>query len=323
MKIEEVVARMKEGIESLARNDKYTFLDIIEEVKRGAAEIPQDHPIHGEINLVNTLMYVKEPEVFLELLQQAKDKLTHKSDLLPSHNADFDKIVNLYEMWGEKPGVADLTCSDDGCYAKIYEGLRETANVAYGLLELMKGQLAYYRGEFDKAYAHIMECRKQNEKAFYSESIIDVYALEILVGIGKYKMDVDLWNKSYNALRLIADGKMNSSRAACENAQVVCTMIDLSLGILHDAPSWGKTGDIGAIPAPWGFEMLEDGMLASIVPGAMLAHIEYLAFNGEFSRALMSAGTLKDVFGYRNVMMSSYLELLRADCYIQLNKPRQ
>ena len=65
MKIEEVVARMKEGIESLARNDKYTFLDIIEEVKRGAAEIPQDHPIHGEINLVNTLMYVKEPEVFL------------------------------------------------------------------------------------------------------------------------------------------------------------------------------------------------------------------------------------------------------------------
>lgn len=307
---------LKRAVNSLDRNDRAGFREIMCWAKKNC---PEESALYGEILLLTVAAGETKPEEMLKTLRQAEEKIGGSSKVLTPQSRFAENHYDALMLWGTKPGRADIIRELELNIRAVSETFHRLTGFGHGVYECFRAQLAYSRGEFEEAkrWASTEIYRGIDGQI----SLIRVYMLEILAGVAKHTMDSRLWHESYGMLRTIASGKQAASRTCREQAEVICAMLEMALGCLHDVPAWVATGDFGVIPTPEGYEIVSDRLLMGTLPCAMVTHMQYLSYSGEYVRALQISAMIQKVFGVENVLLSSYVSMLRAGCYINLNKP--
>ena len=312
----QVTELLRCAVACLDRNDQRGFRQALDRAKTACAD---DDQAKGEILLLEVAGSVVGSEDALETLLRAEKLLGGHSRILTPQTRFAENHFDAYTLWGRELGKADVLLSRCSHIEKVTEAFERLTGFGSGVSECIRAQLAYYRGDFEEA----MRCTKVNIPKGYDGqiSLINVYLLDIQAGIARHTMDQKLWRSSYGKLRDIASGQHPASRTCREQAEVVCAMMDMSLGCLHDIPTWARMGDFGVIPAPHGYEIVKDRLLTGTLPSAMLTHVEYLAYSGEPARALQTAAMIREVLGIKSVVLDAYSLLLSANCYFELNRP--
>lgn len=300
----------------LDRNDTDGFKRELENVKTACAG---NEKLMGEVLLLSVVGGEVRTEDILETLLSAEKMIGGSSRILTPQSRFAENHYDAFMLWGSTLGRADIIrawCGNIDRIAKVFQRL---TGFGAGIGECFQAQLAYYRGEFEEAlrWANVSIPKGYDGQI----SLINVYLLEVQAGIAKHTMDHGLWRSSYGKLKAIISGQQPASRTCREQAEVVCAMLDMSLGCLHDIPAWARMGDFGVIPAPHGYEIVSDRLLVGTLPSAMVAHMEYLSYNGEPVKALQTAAMIHQVFDIHSVVLDAYSALLRAGCYYKLGKP--
>ena len=281
--------------------------------------LEQNEKLMGEALLLSVIGGMVDPRDAQNTLLKAEAMIGGSSRILTPETRFAENYFDAFMLWGKKPGHADIIRDWGLNMDKTTEVFQHLTGFGAGVKESHRAQLAYYRGDFDEAMKWASTELPGGMQG--QTSLLKVYLLEIAAGVAKHTMNQPLWRRSYGQLKAIASGEQPASRSCREQAEVVCAMLDMSLGCLHDVPAWTKSGDFGAIPAPHGYEIVKDRLLVSTMPSAMVAHMEYLSYSGEPIRALQVAAMLQQVLGVSNVVLDSYVSLLRAGCYINLERP--
>lgn len=312
----ELTELLKKAVNCLDRNDRAGFREIMCAAKENCTE---ENKLYGEILLLSVAAGEIETERILQTLLKAEEKIGGCSGILTPQSRFAENHYDALMLWGKKTGRAEVIREWEPSMRAVTEVFHRLTGFGHGIYECFRAQLAYSRGDFEdaKRWANT-EIRHGTDGQI---SLIQVYMLEILAGIAKHTMDARLWHESYGRLRTIASGQQAASRTCREQAEVVCAMLEMALGCLHDVPAWVATGDFGVVPTPDGYEIVSDRLLTGTLPCAMVTHIQYLSYSGEYARALQVAAMIQTVFGIGNVLLDGYVSMLRADCYINLNKP--
>lgn len=300
----------------LDRNDKDGFRQALAYAR---AECAGDERMTGELQLLSVAGGEIARDGILKTLLQAEKMIGGHSQILTPQSRFAENHYDALMLWGREPGRADVIRAWEPTMRAIADVFQRLTGFGHGIYECFCAQLAYSRGEFEEAkrWASTDIARGADGQI----SLIRVYMLEILAGVAKHTMDSRLWHESYGSLRAIASGQQAASRTCREQAEVVCAMLEMSLGCLHDVPTWVATGDFGVIPTPEGYEIVSDRLLTGTLSCAMVTHMQYLSYSGEYVRALQVAAMIQQVFGVGNVLLDGYVSMLRAGCYINLNKP--
>lgn len=304
------------AVECLNFNNMEEFRHILRQARETYAH---QEDLMGEILLLSVIGGEVCPEQILDALLRAERMIGGSSKILPPESRVVENHFDAFLIWGIEPGHADAICSRGAEIERIADVFRRLTGFGAGVMQCFQAQLAYYRGDFENAlkYAAPSLSQKNPDGLIH---LMQVYMLEVVAGVAKHSMNQKLYQKSYGRLRSLAEGELPASRSCREQAEVVCMMLEMSLGCLHEIPSWIRTGDLGVIPASHGYEIVSDRLLTSTLPSAMVAHVEYLSFNGEPIRALQMASLIQQVLGAHSVVLDAYVEFLRASCYFSLHK---
>jgi len=313
---QELFSLLKTAADCLNSNDRDGFMAAM----RRADQFGEcSEALMGERLILATLGGLTKREELLTTLERAEKMTGGSSRLLAPHTRFVENHYDAFRLWGKIPGHADMMRELGVDFDRLSGVIQRLTGIGAGIKESYLAQLAFYRGDFDEAlrWANAeIPAGKDGQT-----DLLRAYRLEILAGIAKHTRNLPLWRRSYGELKKIAAGEQPAGRSCKEQTEVICAMLEMSLGCLHDAPAWVKTGDFGVVPAPHGYEIIDDRLLSGTLPSAMIAHIEYLTFSGEYVRALQVAALVLQVLGIRNVITDAYVSLLRANCYVHLNRP--
>lgn len=299
----------------LERNDREGFKEALARAKAACAG---DERLEGEILLLSVVSGVVASDDMLETLLRAEQMIGGSSSILTPQSRFAENHYDAFLLWDSRPGKADAMLGRCEHIDRITEVYQRLTGFGEGISICFRAQRAYARGEMDEAlrWAKVDISKGHNGQS----SLISVYLLEIQANVAKHTMNQKLWNESYGRLKDIASGQQPASRTCREQAVVVCTMLDMSLGCLHDVPAWARVGDFGVIPAPHGYEIVSDRLLVSTLPSAMIAHMQYLSYSGEPIRSLQTAALIERLLGNCGVVLRAYAELIKAGCYFDLGK---
>lgn len=314
------LALMQEAVRCLDKNNRDAFYALMKQADEELEKCPPDSPLHGERLLVRVISEEVQLPQMLETLLEAERKLGGTSRVIAPQSRLAENHYDVFYVWNREPGTAGKVGRWNDDIREILEVFQRLTGFGIGVEECYFAQLAYYRGEFDSALKYV-EAGLERTKSSALANLFQAEMLEIQAGIAKHKMDRALWRSSYSRLQALATGAQPASRACQEQAEVICTMLEMSLGCLHEVPVWAKSGDFGVVPLDDGYEIVRDNLLAGTLSGAMVAHLEYLSYSSEPVRALQTAATLLNVLGIHNVLLDGYVHLLRAGCYFSIDKP--
>lgn len=313
----EIIRMLREAALCLDRNDADGFGHILNTARAcGTA----NESLQGEMLLLSVAGGEIAGDDILETLRQAERMIGGRSRILTPESGFAENHYDALMLYGRTPGRADAISGKSGDIQRITEVYQRLTGFGVGITECFQAQLAYARGDFERALKYA-GTELPAKAADGKTGLIRVYMLEVIAGVAKHTMDQRLWRGSYGELRELASGERPASRSCREQAEVVCAMLDMSLGCLQDVPVWLRTGDFGVIPAPHGYEIIGDRLLTGTLPGAMTAHMEYLSYSGEPIRALQTADLIQRVFDVHSVVLDAYAAFLKAGAYLNLNRP--
>ena len=313
----ETVRQLHNAVLCLDRNDADGFRRILRSVREKGTE---SEALQGEMLLLSVVGEEVAKDDILSTLRRAERMIGGSSRILTPESRFAENHYDALMLYGREPGRADVISGWSDTIREITEIFQRLTGFGVGINECFQAELAYSRGDFDQAlkYANAeLPLSGPDGKT----SLIRVYLLEVIAGVAKHTMNRRLWHSSYGELKELASGGRPASRSCREQAEVVCAMLDMSLGCLHDVPVWLRTGDFGVIPAPHGYEIISDRLLTSTLPAAMVSHMEYLSYSGEHIRALQTADMIQRVYDVHSVVLDAYGAFLRAGSYISLNRP--
>ncbi|MDO4545762.1 MAG: helix-turn-helix transcriptional regulator [Bacillota bacterium] len=291
--------------------DKAGYEHDMVKAQRLIEEMEDSRELQGEMLLVSAFEGLADFDVFCERLQQAARLMKGRSRILSPRDHMFWEFYGVFSTCNTEPGHADENA----------EKLQEAEQLFYrmtgggkGIYECYCAQLACYRGEFDDAQtlAHrAIEIGRSN-----GQELVCLCAAEVLCGILKHTGDEGLWRPVRGVIRDIMENSLDGNNR--KQAELCLCNIELSLGLVHSTPGWLRQGDYGALPAPWGYEMVGENIPASAFPMAMLMRIEYLSYCGKAVQALNEVEMIRRVYDMKSVVIDAYLDFLRAGCYAQM-----
>jgi len=315
--VEQIYALLHEAAQHMDKNAMNAYRQEIsraEQLLDSHAEIPE---LRGEILLLKIASGDISRENIYDGLMRADDLLRGPSRVFTAENGYAEKRFNLLSPWDHRAeGPVDMERSARNMQ-KICALLQRLTGFGQNMYEGLCAQLAYYRGDFEAARTLTGDIRFDGRTPDLSQIIL----LQVMAETAKHILDHKLWKRSYGRLRDIAIGKLPATLPARQQAEVVCAMLDMSIGCLQDVPDWIKSGGFGIIPAPWGFEIVADDITAGTLPLAMMTHVQYLCFSGARIQALQAAELVRKCYGIHNLVLEAYIDLLRAGCYIGLDMP--
>ncbi len=265
--------------------------------------------LRGEHLLVSAFQQRTNLDAYLHTLEEAAALIGGQSVVLPLRCPMFQGFYSAFSVVNEEPGYAarnaDLLDRSEELFFQMTSGGRGTAT-SY------RAQMAFYRGNFDQA--RILGLQALDEARANNQELVALCAAEILANTSKHLQDVSLWRFARESIRTCADNEA-ASNACRKLAQVLDCTLDLSVGLLPDAPAWLREGDFGTVPAEWGFQEVEGTVPAPIVHVALLARVQYLLYRSRRTMALSALGVMSDVYGQRSVVLDAYDGFFSANAY--------
>ncbi len=269
--------------------------------------------LRGELVMASCFVCERDLSALCGVYREALSLLKGPSRLFPRGSQLFADYYNVFAICNVKPSQADRNAELLAELVPLFHALTgggEGTDICY------RAQLAYYRGDIDAALPLAKAAFNTAEKN--NQGMVALCAAELLSGIAKHKKDTALWRCYVGYIQSVAESAEAASPACREQAELQRYMQDLSLGFLHTVPEWIKTGDFGAVSAPWGWELTEDKIFTGSLPNALLVSVQYFSYCGNPVHSLLVSDIMRKVYGMDDVILNAYLSFFRAGCFLQL-----
>lgn len=308
-----ILALLQKADECAQRLDKAGWrqhldaaLEDIDALERTGEDV---RALRGEQLLVSAFQHRTDFDAYLRTLEEAAALIDGRSTVLPRRCPMFHGFYSAFSVVNGKPGRAmrnaDLLDRAEELFFQLTSGGRGTA-ASY------RAQMAFYRSDFEQARTYGL--RALDDAQANGQELVALCAAEVLANASKHLQDLSLWSFARESIRTRI-GNETAGDACCKLAQVLDCTLDLSVGLLPEAPAWLREGDFGAVPAEWGFQEVEGTVPAPIVHVALLARVQYLLYRSRRTMALSALGVMGDVYGQRSLVLDAYDGFFSANAY--------
>ncbi len=315
MQDETIIEYLKNAFEAFQNWQFKKFRQYLNDAWTMLETYPQNHPLRGEWILIESLIYLTDPQKLIEKFQFAFSLIGGHSKLFNkkiSMNLDFYHVFGIYYRPGKADEIAILLDEASELFEKLTGGGTETA-LCY------RAQLAHFRGDHQKSLtiaekAYSVALDNQNH-------IVALCAAELIGNLAKHNGDNLLWNKMHTYI----DGVIHSSqrrRICIEIAESIRTQMNMHIGVFTDIPDYIKNGNFDVIPQkthPLGFVIANEKISPSLLYYAGITHIQYLFYNKQYINAINTIGMIRDVWHASPYAFSNvYLDFILAENYRML-----
>lgn len=315
MNEEEILRRLKIAYESFTKSNISEYQTAMREAKVLIDTLPERGTLYGEWILLTYLPNMWDLDKICEIFKEALKYIQGYSCIIPRRAEIFGDNCSPLASLNQIPGHAD----ENG--AKLHEAVELFCQLTGGSHmtdACYRAQLAQDRGDFEtarqEAFTVFAEARHQGRE------MNALNAAELLAQQGKYLQDEKQWSYFFGYIQRVADGTTPSDLATRQQAEIISTMLLLSLGLMVKLPEWVEGCENYAIGLPeGGFRVLDDRVKPGAFVNALILEVEYYTYRQEPIKALNVADMIEKVFGVHNSIVSTYLNLFRSVCYRQLN----
>lgn len=303
-KKEELFSQLKIALEWMEQKKFEQSRKLLSELSDEVSEKEEYRELLGEWHLLMGRLNVFEPDLAISHLQKARELIPEKSVIVPQGLGIPMEIYGPLFTFLRKPGTAEEVGQKLEQMMDLHDSLcGETSR--YDLI--FYAQLAYYRGEFEKAKELFI---RLDRNAMRTGNLLDKLCVaEYRTRIAFHQRDTREWNQAFS---VICGMQNHEDRVVREVAACMKSQIRMSIGLLSDVPRWLQQGKFGAISEGRYYRMVEDRVSHNVFPIAWITHMEYLLGVGDFYRVINGADIAASLYGLDWMLLY--------DCYLKLYK---
>lgn len=310
------LASLQRAYEAYAACNYAAYASELTQAEASCASFPADDPLQGELLLVRSLSQLTDAATWRASYRRASQLIGGRSRVLPQGAPLLPNWYNPLVSCLSKPGIAKTVCDAlDEC-AKLHRNLAGGGDAPL-VAALCRAQLAFYQGNLEDA-------RMRMDRVMVSHSLkrtdlMTLGAVEVLMNLAKHDGSVLAWQRALSFVTRVCEGDLTAGLRELQMAQLLHAMALMSVGVIDRIPTWVKMVDFGIVLHDGGYAVREGTMDHAVVPTAFLASLEYLAYTGHPSRALVVADEAQKLFGIHGmVIYDAYFDFLRACCWRDL-----
>ena len=310
-KYEELFSQLKRALEVMEQKDCEGAWHLLEQIREEVSGREEYRELEGEWNLLMARMYFYTPDQAIPYLQKAREMIDGHSKVVPYGTGFSMDVYGPLFTFLKKPGTADAVGEKLVHMMELYDSLCGGTSRCD---QLYQAQLAYYRGEFDKALELFQKAERSAKR---SGNLLDqICAAEYRTRIAFHKRDPVAWMQAFNFICTMMN---HENRVLREVAACMKSQIRMSIGLISGVPKWIKCGKFGAISEGHHYRMVEDRVSHSVFPIAWMTYIEYLLYGGDFYRVINGVDIGAALYGLNGMLLcDGYLRLYKASAWTAL-----
>ena len=310
-KYEELFLLLKRALQSVKERDMTELEMRLEAVRR---ELDSSEPfpeLEGEWNLLMSMRWFLEPERAIPYLEKARQLIDGHSKIVPHATCFYTEVFGPLFLFLKEPGTADLVGRQLEHMMELYDSLVSGVSRCD---QLYHAQLAFYRGEFDKAQRLLLKAEGSTKKCgnIMDQICVAEYKARLAVHMGNPIM----WNQSFT---FICGMQNHEDRVIREVAACMKSKIRMSIGLMSGIPRWIQNGKFGAISDEGQYRLVEDRVSYAAFPLVWLTYTEYLLYDADFYRVVNSVDIASKLYGLNKMLLyDSYLCLYKASAWSEI-----
>ena len=277
---------------------------LLEQVREEVENKEEYRELEGEWNFLMAHLYYLTPDQAIPYLQKARERISGKSKVVPYGTGFAMDVYGPLFTFLRKPGTADEVGEKLVQMMELYDSLCGGTS-RYDQLYL--AQLAYYRGQFEKALELFQRAERSAKRC--GNLLDQLCVAEYRTRIAFHMRDSVAWTHAFNFITSLIN---HENRVLREVAACMKSQIRMSIGLISGVPMWIKCGKFGAISEGCHYRMVEDRVSHSVFPIAWMTYIEYLLYGGDFYRVINGADIAGALYGLNWMLL--------CDCYLKLYK---
>ena len=304
----ELFSQLKRALELMEQRECEQAWKLLEQIHSELEEKEEYKELLGEWNLLAARMNFFEPDQAIPYLQKAREMIEGTSKIMPYGDSISMEVYGPLFTFLRVPGTADTVGAKLEHMMDIYESLCGGISRCD---QLYFAQLAYYRGEFEKALELFKKAERSAKKA--GNLLDQLCAAEYRTRLAFHMRDSLAWNQAFN---FICSMQNHENRVIREVAACMKSQIRMSLGLMSGIPRWIKCGKFGAISEGCHYRMVEDRVSHSVFPIAWLTYLEYLLYGGDFYRVINGVDIASSLYGLDWMLLyDGYLRIYKASAW--------
>lgn len=307
-KYEELFSQLKRALELMKEQDMTGAEVLLMEVKEKLERNEECKELEGEWNLLMAMHHFLDPDAAIPYLQKARSMIGGRSKVVPYGTAFPTDVYGPLFMFLKKPGTADETGEKLEQMMEFYDFLCGGVSRCD---QLYFAQLAFYRGEFEKAQSLFL---KADGIAKKTGNLLDQICIaEYRARMAVHLLDPVLWKQSADFLNRMQN---QEDRVLREISTCMKSKIQMGLGMMSGIPKWITSGKFGAISDGDSYRIVEDHVSHRAFPIAWMTYMEYLLYSGDFYRVINGADIAASLYGLDSTMLyNCYLWLYKASAW--------
>ena len=311
----DLFSQFKRALASMKEQDLTEAKGLLMEVKDELENNREWPEGEGEWNLLMAMCHYLEPDRAIPLLEKARLLIHGKSEVVPPCTSMKRDMYSPIYWYLQTPGTADETGRKLEHMMELYDSLCGGNRHD----QLYPAQLAFYRGEFEKAESFLLKNDGNAKKSGNGLSL--VCSAEYRVRIAIHRQSLGEWSRSYD---MICRLQNSENRVVRETAACLKTRVRMAVGLISDVPRWIQEGKFGAVSDGGRFRIVDDSISHVVFPLAWSAHMEYLLHSGQYSLAINAADMASSLYGLDWMpLYDAYLWLYRASAWKALGDARK
>lgn len=303
----DLFSQFKRALECMKEQDLTGAKGLLMEVKDELEDNREWPEGEGAWNLLMAMCYYLEPDRAIPLLEKAGTLIYGKSEAVPPCTGMKRDMYSPIHWYLQNPGTADET-------GQKLEHMMELCDSLYGggrHDQLYQAQLAFYRGELEKAESFLL--KNEGNAKISGNGMSLVCSADFRIRIAIQRQCLGEWSRSYD---VICGLENSGNRAVRETAACLKTRVRMAVGLISEVPKWIQDGKFGAVSDGGRYRIVDGSITHEVFPLAWSAHMEYLLYSGQYSLAINAADMASTLYGLDWMpLYDAYLWLYRASAW--------
>ena len=303
----DLFSQFKRALECMKEQDLTGAKGLLMEVKEESENNREWPEGEGEWNLLMAMCHYLEPDRAIPLLEKARTLIHGRSEVVPPCTSMKRDMYSPIYWYLQTPGTADETGRKLEHMMELYDSL--CGGIRHD--QLYQAQLAFYRGELERAESFLLKNEGNAKKSGNGLSL--VCSAEYRIRIAIQRQSLSEWSRIYDQICRFQDSE---SRVVRETAACLKTRVRMAVGLIAEVPKWIQDGTFGAVSDGGRYRIVDNSISHEVFPLAWSAHMEYLLFSGQYSLAVNAADMASTLYGLDWMpLYDAYLWLYRASAW--------
>lgn len=292
---EELFSQFKRALELFEKQDRRGAEILLMEVKDALEGNEEYRELEGEWNLLMAKLHFCDLDLALPYLQKARSMIKGRSKVVPYGSPLSRKVYGPLFVFLKTPGTADETGEKLEQMMELYDSLCGGGN---RWDQLYYAQLAFYRGEYEKAQSLFLKAEGSAKKS--GNLLEQLCTAEYRCRLAVHMRDSAMWNQAF---KFICSMQNSEDRVLREMALCLKSQLRMSVGIMTGVPQWIRCGKFGAVSDGKHYRIIEDRVTHTVFPVAWITYMEYLLYSGDFYYVINAADIAVSLYGLNNMML--------------------